>query len=88
VSCLGLEGQVPEKWYTSVPDQRAHAEETLAIFDAVFATKTLAELKAMFDEAGVWYQPILRTQVTVLLGKCFPQLLFCPEPVLAKDRFA
>ena len=40
VECLELQGQVPEKWYTSVADQRANAEGTLELFDAAFATKT------------------------------------------------
>jgi crotonobetainyl-CoA:carnitine CoA-transferase CaiB-like acyl-CoA transferase len=65
VECLGLQGQVPEKWYTSVADQRAHGEGVLKIFDTAFAAKTLAEWKEVFDEKGVWYQPILRAQEVV-----------------------
>jgi crotonobetainyl-CoA:carnitine CoA-transferase CaiB-like acyl-CoA transferase len=37
----------------------------MALFDAAFAAKTLAEWKAAFDAAGVWYQPILRAQEVV-----------------------
>lgn len=65
VQSLGLQGQVPEKWYASVPDQRKCGPGVLDIFDAAFATKTLAEWKEIFDEKGVWYQPILRAQEVV-----------------------
>ena len=59
VAALELEGQVPEHWYTKTKEQRAAAGETLALLDGVFARKSLAEWREIFDAHEVWYQTIL-----------------------------
>ena len=76
VESLGLKDQVPETWFTATREQRTAAPDTLALFDATFATKTLNEWKAIFDANDVWYQPILRIQ----------EVAFDPQ-VLAIDGF-
>ena len=67
VAALGLTETLAadERVAGSWPAPAANPDVLLELWDKAFAEKTLEEWKGIFDDAGVWYQPLLRTQEVV-----------------------
>ena len=67
VAALGLTETLAadERVAGSWPAPAANPDVLLEVWDKAFAEKTLEEWKGIFDDAGVWYQPLLRTQEVV-----------------------
>jgi crotonobetainyl-CoA:carnitine CoA-transferase CaiB-like acyl-CoA transferase len=51
--------------YASARDRRKNAAELVALLDAIFATRRLAEWSARFDEVDLWWAPV-QTQAEVV----------------------
>jgi crotonobetainyl-CoA:carnitine CoA-transferase CaiB-like acyl-CoA transferase len=52
-NCLGLDQLIDDPRFATKPDRHARSIELIAIFDQVFATKDLAEWRAILDGKGL-----------------------------------
>jgi crotonobetainyl-CoA:carnitine CoA-transferase CaiB-like acyl-CoA transferase len=63
--CLGREDLIADPRFASKPDRTANAVALTAVFDEVFAQKTLAEWRAVLDAAGLVFGIVSRTDDVV-----------------------
>ena len=86
---MGKPEWLTDERFSTTRARRRNAAEMISLFDAEFATKTVAEWGEIFDEYDVWWVPLqrdhhVRTQNS---HHCPGQLTFPGWLGLISDRF-
>jgi formyl-CoA transferase len=62
VKCMGREDLIGDPRFATKPDRAANAFALTAVFDEIFAQKTLVEWRAILDAAGLTFGIVSRTE--------------------------